>query len=128
MTIVEKEFNYSEAVLSGEELAREIEIAPRQVKGRMDNIPENFEYVKSDDGSFSIVEPIIYSKDEKIQSPVYFTPGGFVCGCGNLMAEDGYPKNGKITIFCANIYCTENLISKVVSLPSVPYQVSMSIA
>lgn len=58
---------------------------------------------------------------EENKAKVYFSPAGFVCECGQLMTGGLVIKNGKRLheIFCPNINCPENLVSKYVELPVV---------
>ena len=77
-------------------------LAPRQVKGRMDE---------------PIVEVVIDHPPDKV-IPIYFSPRGFHCGeCEGIMAEDGFPKQGKVRAFCTRLTCSQNLITKEITLP-----------
>lgn len=114
MPIVRKEFDYDEAPMRMTD--REIQqamveqrsdyIPPRQVEGRMDDIP---------------IQGVVHEhpQDKVIMNvPIYLTPAGFVCGeCNNYMATDGFPRDGKANVFCTNLYCSQNLITKIITLP-----------
>ena len=81
-------------------------LATRQVKGRMEDIP--------------IQGTVIDCPENKVvvNVPIYFSPVGFICGeCDYIMATDGFPKEGKVKAFCTNLYCSQNLITKVITLP-----------
>ena len=80
-------------------------LAERQVKGRMDDIP--------------IQGVVVDHPDDKVivNVPVYFSPSGFICGeCDYFMGYES-PKQGKVKAFCTNINCSQNLITKIITLP-----------
>lgn len=102
MSIVKKEFDYDEAPVR----TIDQEIQQAQVKGRMDDIP---------------IQGVVHEHPQDkvvVNVPIYFSPTGFICGeCNNYMAPDGFQRNGKINVFCTNLYCSQNCITKIVSLP-----------
>lgn len=81
-------------------------LATRQVRGRMDDVPIRGQVI--DHSENTVV----------VNVPIYFSLVGFICGeCDNIMAEDGFPKEGRVKAFCTNLYCSQNLITKVITLP-----------
>jgi hypothetical protein len=59
------------------------------------------------------------------KSPIYYSPQGFTCVCGNFMCQEPpNPKTKTVIVFCTNPMCSENLISKQFVLPALTeYQV-----
>jgi hypothetical protein len=54
-----------------------------------------------------------------IKSPIYYSPQGFVCDCGNYMCQEPpNPKTKIVKVFCTNPMCCENLIEKEFVLPA----------
>lgn len=112
-----------------------LEIPDRKVRGRMNDIPKEF----TDSGIPVDVKRIGYSEEvidgqvvgtevfqtidklNGVQNPktaIHFTPSGFVCICGQFMVEEA-PRAGKINVWCANMNCSENLVSKTITLPTI---------
>lgn len=51
--------------------------------------------------------------------PIYFANGGFICGgCDQFMVEET-PRKQKVKVYCANVNCSENLLTKQITLPSI---------
>jgi hypothetical protein len=95
-----------------------------------------------------IVEPIIYEgevvndlhpplhEDEKLVQQrmrergkigkIYFSPAGFICGECNQLLFDEPAVNKSMKVFCVNMNCSENLVTKIVKLPEVTeYEISL---
>lgn len=83
-------------------------LAERRVRGRMEDIPIDGE----------VVEEFKQCLNQESKSPIYYTHRGFTCSCGNLMAEENFPKVSQkeieYKVFCTNLNCSQNLLTKVV--------------
>lgn len=60
--------------------------------------------------------------------PIHFSHMGFICGACNQFVVDEPPRNQTVRLYCANVNCSENLIEKIITLPSITDYVVSSVS
>jgi hypothetical protein len=87
------------------------------IKEKRQNADGSVDILYSNGARDHIGVPPIHPAVPPDKKKVYFGPNGFVCECGHLMI--GETHQGQARVFCTNLNCQDNLVTKVINLPEV---------